>query len=363
MDRRRGNDLRGFTLVELLVVIAIIGILVALLLPAVQSAREAARRIQCSNQVKQLALGCLLHMDTHGALPSGGWDYDWTGDPDRGYGESQPGGWPYSILAYIEQQSLRDLGKGLTGNSGQWQPMSIQLHQTPVGTFNCPSRRTPRLYTSLWLSVRQQNWLASISQTQGVAKSDYAANAGTSRYTDGQTYTSYTSSGGEPTIRPTTRCTPPTSPRDGNASDYLNCQRGVIHIASEIKPAQITDGTSNTYLIGEKFLDLNAYEGSGTDTAQLDFGDNQSLYVGFDWDTIRVAYRENVSAAAAANYQPTQDAAIGRHSPQYRFGSAHPGGFNVSMCDGSVQTIAYDVEPVIHANLAERFDGNPVEMP
>lgn len=92
----------GFTLVELLVVIAIIAILMALLLPAAQSAREAARRIHCANSVKQLALGCVKHEATHRHFPTGGWGFAWIGDPDRGFGWQQPGGWIFNILPYIE---------------------------------------------------------------------------------------------------------------------------------------------------------------------------------------------------------------------------------------------------------------------
>ena len=109
--RAQPQIVKGFTLVELLVVIAIIGILVALLLPAIQAAREAARRSQCQNNLKQLALGCLQHHDTFGMLPSGGWSWHWTGDPDMGFGREQPGSWLYHILPFIEEDDLHAAGR------------------------------------------------------------------------------------------------------------------------------------------------------------------------------------------------------------------------------------------------------------
>ena len=142
------NSRHGFTLVELLVVITIIGILMSLLLPAVQSARESARSVQCANNVKQLGLGAIQHLSVTGFFPSGGWGWSCAGDPDRGFGLKQPGGWLYSVLPFVDQKNLWSLGSGIPSDSqttAKQSAMSKQL-TTPVALFYCPSRRSVALY-------------------------------------------------------------------------------------------------------------------------------------------------------------------------------------------------------------------------
>jgi hypothetical protein len=92
--------------------VAIIAILIALLLPAVQFARESARRISWQNQVRQIALAMHAHEGVHRHLPTGGWGWRWHGEPDRGFDERQPGGWVYNLLPFVEQAELRHVGSG-----------------------------------------------------------------------------------------------------------------------------------------------------------------------------------------------------------------------------------------------------------
>ena len=134
----------AFTLVELLVVIAIIAMLVTLLLPAVQAAREAARRTQCMNNMRQLALGCLNHDGAHTFMPSGGWGRHWVCDPDRGFGQRQPGGWAYHVLPFIEANDIHGLGAGADLETKR--RLNKQRITTPQPIFHCPSRREAQLY-------------------------------------------------------------------------------------------------------------------------------------------------------------------------------------------------------------------------
>lgn len=222
----------GVTLVELLIVLAIIGILVALLLPAVQYARESARRAHCGNNLRQLGLAWHEHHDVHRHLPTGGWGYDWVGDPRAGYGRQQPGGWAYAVLEHIEQGNIRHNPQGLIDK--------------PIGLFHCPSLRLPRPYP-----ITRQPRNAPPSPLG--AKCDYAANAGDGLDEQGS---------GSPWERPI-----PTT--------------GVVGVKSQIELAQVLDGLSNTLMLGEKFVEtVNLHNGAA-------LHDNENLYTGLNNDICR----------------------------------------------------------------------------
>src|SRR4051812_4598498 len=173
----------GFTLVELLVVIAIIGILVALLLPAIQAAREAARRNQCVNNLKQLALGALNHESTYKQFPSSGLGYKWVGDPNFGSGRKQPGGWIYNTLPFIEEQQIHDMGMGVGTSSTDPARKKIfaDRMKITIKTLICPSRRSGGPYVK-WVSktdsTNQAVGWGNSDDTILNARSDYAGNIG-----------------------------------------------------------------------------------------------------------------------------------------------------------------------------------------
>lgn len=317
---------KAFTLVELLVVIAIIGMLVALLLPAVQAAREAARRLQCVNHLKQIALAFQNHHDAQKFLPTGGWYERWSGVPERGFDSDQPGGWGYTTLPFIEEQALFDLGKGLTGAARL--QAGTKRQQTPLEVHYCPSRRSTELYPFSIDPPSHPHDLHLLTKGTPVAKNDYAANAGDGTYAAGFVVPQSLAEGDSPTF-----------PWVG-----LNAT-GISFTRSKVRVKSITDGTTHTYLMGEKYLDANGY------TNGICCGDDQSLYHGYNGDLFRFT---NPSLLG-----PRQDQA--GFNDYDNFGSAHPGAFNMAMCDGSVQNISYEIDLQIHKNLGNRKDGIPID--
>ena len=330
----------AFTLVELLVVIAIIGILIAMLLPAVQAAREAARRIQCSNQLKQLATAFHLHHDAQNHFPTGGWGCQWTGDADRGFGVDQPGGWVYNILPYIEQEGLHELpGDGLFDAMTTLQKeKAAQLNQTPIATFNCPSRRPAKGYPigalSTWTCINSSN-----TNDDLMARTDYGAVGGWRNL-----------------AKPCVGSANPTTLFQVDRNQYtgwFNAEdqnwNGIVYQRSKVSFDDVTDGTSNQYIVGEKYLCTDRYQ-DGEDSS-----DNETMYVGDDRDTI-------INTSPDLDWDmPLQDTpGLGR---RFGFGSAHPGGFNAAFCDGSVKTISYEIEQYVNSRLGSRADGETVSAP
>jgi prepilin-type N-terminal cleavage/methylation domain-containing protein len=155
---------KAFTLTELLVVIALLVVSLGLLLPAVQRIREAANRMQCTNNLKQIGLGALNHESTYGFLPGGGWTGRWLGEADRPTCKSQPGGWVYQILRFLEQDNLAAWGAGLPRE--QQLQINSRLASRPIPLMNCPSRRNPGPFPNperngYYNASDQPAWLAS----------------------------------------------------------------------------------------------------------------------------------------------------------------------------------------------------------
>ncbi|QDV78948.1 DUF1559 domain-containing protein [Botrimarina mediterranea] len=340
----------GFTLVELLVVIAIIGILVALLLPAVQAAREAARRNQCKSQLKQLALGSINHHDVHSHFQTGGWGWAYIGDPDWGFGKDQPGGWVFNTLPFIEEQALRDSsGDGQRTDASGRRPDRTQLEmaravvQTPVKLTNCPSRR-PAIPYKRWGGT-----LKNALTPEESIKMDYAINAGHVfvEWPDNTIYegpADYSAAARAQFYERADNLLNTTDAADGTAA-----YSGVSFGRSEVGIRQITDGTSHTYLIGEKYVPANNYDAT-TDWA----GDNETWCTGFNNDNFRATATNNGADALL----PIPDSDLMSPQSPNRFGSAHSSVWLVAMCDGSVHAMSYDLDWQIHRDLGNRADGN-----
>jgi prepilin-type N-terminal cleavage/methylation domain-containing protein len=289
----------AFTLVELLVVIAIIGVLVALLLPAVQTARESARRMQCSSHLKQMGLGVINFEDINKMLP-----YTRT-DPSET--------WAVLILPYIEQQaqySLWDLKKNYYNQ--------IDPARLPTGkVMVCPTRRKPPRQSKDNNFDKLQGDAGAPFVPGGV--SDYAVNCGTK---DGQN--DYY----------------PDSPFSGIVySIDTACNGPFWYKGKPMRLAMITDGLGNTLFLGEKHISVK----------ELDF--EGSTYNGDNGQPFKKAGVGNPIIRS-----PTQTGNMSR------FGSWHPGVCQFVMGDGAVRVIRNEIDLTTLGYLAHRFDGNAINL-
>jgi prepilin-type N-terminal cleavage/methylation domain-containing protein len=317
---------RGFTLVELLVVIAIIGLLVALLLPAVQAAREAARRTECKNNVKQLALGMLNFESTMEYFPGDGWGWRWVGDADLPpTGPRQPGSWRYKILPYTEEHALHDMARdGDPNNVTQAQrDLAEKMALEPISWLYCPSRR--RAIILLISPIEFHN----MNPVKEAAQSDYMANWGdTQNVFDPGPPSLAAGLAGEGFFSKTNRPYTPDEPI-----------MGIVHIRSQIGMGRITDGASKTYLVGEAAVP------STNDSSATFEGVSGSVFA-HGW-----------TASAYLSPIPDRESVWDWPNLNLRYGSAHAASFHAAMADGSVHSLDFDIDQTVHRANANRADG------
>ncbi len=309
---RSNKSQPGFTLVELLVVIAIIGILVALLVPAVQSARETARRLECANHLKQIGLAINAYAVANEVLPAGHWSSlqasgggTWC---RAGSGTVSHYGapWSVSILPFLEQTVIYDkfdLSQHFAarGNAALPSEPNKTLSQRPLESYHCPSD----------------------SNSAGSSISNYVGVQG----------------GGD---------TPACSATRNWRGYYLN---GPLHHNSQHRPSALRDGMSNIFLVGETI-----YQASES-PHDMTWASSHKVT---NW---AVPFMLSAAWLPINGVPPNPDGTLraGYNSASAAFGSHHPGGCHFVFCDGSVHFVSETIDHVTYQQLAVRDDGFPRE--
>ncbi|MEO1526343.1 MAG: DUF1559 domain-containing protein [Planctomycetota bacterium] len=336
VDRRRSG---GFTLIELLVVLAIIGVLIGLLMPAVQSAREASRRTDCSNRVRQLALATHMHHDALGYFPPARYESRPDADLVDRCGLETPT-WLARVMPYIEQRELADSWD----MSMAWHAHPGRVRMVVPDIFLCPSRRAGTQQTGFRelrtvvsggggtlpcgcpLPPRDKELDISVEG----ALCDYAGNHGD--LTPGSV--------GEPTD----------FYFGGNGTGVIisvrpNCKDGeAISPMDRVRMASVFDGTSNTFLFGEKFIPLAGLGVFPEDSPAYD-GDHLPASCRLAGPGLRLASGPSDVIA-----------------DMFSFGSWHPGGVHFAFVDGSVRFISPDMDTVVLGSMANRRDSEILEL-
>ncbi len=354
--KRFGSLRRAFTLIELLVVIAIIAILIALLLPAVQQAREAARRTQCKNNLKQLGLAAHNYHDTYNQFPMNWYNgaNDTQGDPNNP--NYKNGSWPWTVMVmpYMEQANLYtqisqyfpvangdppNIGMGFTGTIGT-APSPRKMAEQAIAGFVCPSNDQPLVRRNQIIEPDNGGWNQPFLGPAGGL--DYVGNMGHiwAGWKDCGNVPDFPSADGR-FVRGSSG-TPWISERWNNDNPNIN---GVFMFRGSRGIREITDGTTNTVLF---FESMHWRGGNGP---RFDYNHQDDA----NW------------ASALAAVQPMRNL-INMTNPAYMGGagdnrcsspsSRHTGGIQLALCDGSVRFLSENIDNEVRYNLSVRNDGN-----
>lgn len=388
----------GVTLIELLVVISILSVLMAITLPAVQASRESARMAACRGNLSQIS-GAMQQFEAYfGHYPSGGWSSQWVGVAERQGDASQPGGWAYSVLPYMEATDVRNAVANVTAANAA--TAYTRLVTSALPNFNCPTRRTAQPLAVTSTNATYQTGIGPVTIPRAT-RTDYAVNSGAVEpcppLSKMAAAVNAAAEGSKKNKRVSICHVPPGRPDRGNSMElpisalnghmnhpgdrFGSCescvqpivadtpssisigdvwskmsaaermaeltdmgipdiQEGLAARMSTLRAAHVSDGLSNTYLVGEKNVASNAYF-NGTDP-----GDTRPLAAGYSSSNVRWGYVPPVPDTAGSN--------------SAAFGSAHRVGWNMAYGDGSIRTISFSIDPTLHARLSNRNDGPSV---
>jgi prepilin-type N-terminal cleavage/methylation domain-containing protein/prepilin-type processing-associated H-X9-DG protein len=353
---------RAFTLIELLVVIAIIAVLIGLLLPAVQKVREAANRMKCSNQLKQLALACHGYHDVNGAFPRG----------DTGGWGNDKGSWIFFTLPYMEQDNLYKQVQALPGYNLTGWSMSNNFVASTTNTSGpvCTPGTTPLLPQGFPVRLPYIRCPSDDWDPRNPAYTNYEGMQGPQcnfgpcgadifqLNCNGQV-----GPGTPPALNPPTHPGYQPSESYGNTSNASSCRgmfcRGAGPGGPIIGFADVLDGTSNTILLGETLAGENEfqrYDGGGGWAAFNNASEMQTIQ-GINWKIDR----NDIVQPCCSTAGPTH--CIWNWHVTWGAKSNHSGGANFAFVDGSVHFIQQNIDVRTYQYLGCRHDGQPVQLP